>query len=162
MKKRLSYKKDFFFIRKRVVPSSCFDPAECATYYSSDLGAYVKQRMNEEIDSVLHSPFLRKELKKFLLSLSSRRVVLLGFGYAVPFMETFLRNFYDLMESFNRKNQASSITFSAISLIPPQTNSPERNDGAFQVRKIAPLPPKTQLESVQEEIWPFKALRIFL
>lgn len=156
IKKKINYKKDFFFIRKKIVPSFYFDPSECASYYKSDLGAYVKQRMCEEIDSILQTSTLCKELTNFILSLPMKRIVLLGFGYTVPFMETLLRNFYSFIESYNQKNPFSSITFSSISLIPPSTDSPQKKDGAFQARKMSsPLPPKTQLISVQETEWPF-------
>lgn len=150
-------KTSFFFIHKRtVVPPPHFDPAECAYYYSSDLGAYTAQCINRQLDQILQDRVLRREIRHLIHSLPSDRVILAGFGYTVPFMETFKRNCYEnTLEIDDAGNKFSPITYSTLSLIPPRTNGTQYRDGAFLARRSGTLHTKTRLLGVEETKWPF-------
>lgn len=147
----------FFFIRKHsIAPLPHFDPAECAYYYSNELGAYTAQRICEQFDQFMHDRVLRKELRKLVFSLPGTRVVLVGFGYTVPFMETFKRNFYEITRQRDEYGEPySTVSYSSVSLIPPRTNNTKYVDGSFLARRSGAVHSRTRLVGVHETKWPF-------
>lgn len=143
-----------FFFSKSYVPVD-FHPGKLAEYYNSDLGQFARMRICNVWDWALHDPPLRRHLRHFFRAMGKRRIVLAGYGYAVPYLETFVRNFDSLFVRRNRRHPESSLTFSGLALIPPDSDTTSIVNGASYVRSVTHLPPRTNLVSVKALDWPF-------
>lgn len=136
-------------------PLPDFHPGILAAYYHSEVGQFVSRRICEVWNKALSDPALQNELKPFFVSLGQRRPLILGFGYTLPFMETFIYNFDTLFHRYNWRHPNRAITFYGLNLIPPDSDSPHLMNGAYTVRMATRLPPKVQVMSCPAYTWPF-------
>lgn len=130
-----------------------FHPGQLARYYGSDLGQYVRLRLCEGLDVALHDLCFRKEIAAFFRSLNKRQITTYGFGYAVPYLETFLRNFDASLAKFNQIHPDCAVTTTGMALIPPDSSTPDQLNGVYCVRMATRLPPRVQAMSVQYNDW---------
>lgn len=151
----MQIKSRFLLIRKRSLKRPYFSPKKCAEYYESPIGSFAAQRIREEIDFIFTDRVLRRDIRKFIFSLESSRILIIGFGYTAPFMETLENIFYQITQHKNYHGKIYSLTtYSTLSLIPPFTRNLVYTENDLIARKIG-ASYKTRVIGVLENSWCF-------
>lgn len=140
---------------RRFIPKPNFHPMALASYYHSEEGRFACQRICETWDKALRDPAVQNELRPFFEAMDTRKILITGFGYTLPFMETFIGNFDALFRERNWRYPEYSITFHGLVMIPPDSDTPSVVDGAKGVRIATRLPPRIQMMSCRPYTWPF-------